>query len=684
MKKYLLGLLLTTTLTTAHAAPIFTAPSTWNLANTNSVIKSQIGQANGVAPLDKNGLMSAGVSGIVSNASAQADHSNSITRTVSSRWADTVNLNDYISAWDGSTAFQNTLSTLLATAASNAIVTLPCGTKFPFYNTKTGYAWGPTTPSGVLFIDQCGATWNNAPSWATSAIDRGLGDNNPVLTQYNGTVLLNRQNSSNTNGVGLLSSHITNWATSTTQYPGDVDADYVNGLFTIDNMKRGTDGTSIVRGSPVSLRSIVNNYSDQTWQTQAQAFKPTCNNFTWGGSCWAVSTELNDKSGHSPKAFNLQNEDDLSGNGDENPASTYDPKQSYRIMDYASSIAQGGGGWYTSASHAVGDQVVVTDSAGDGRVLIATAAGTSSTTIPVPSTTEGDTLTDGTVTWEIGAKYSVVVGAAHWINMDASSASTNSSYNFGFSTNAKFNNAVFDASHAVMNNPRAAALRMAPNQFISFNDSPNASSDSDLNKNTLMYNSTYKELVYSAAGNNVFWVTDDGMFNIANSLYASVLKTEHDVDAGGSVTASNTVTSNAGTTVGSTAIAASLQIGGSNSTSAAINMKSTASAPNAYDVQMIAQGGGAGTNGQGTLTIKAVGGVVLPASTPLNVTGTSKLTGVATFGSFAALAPLTKTNILASTSSVSGMVAYDATDKVPVIYINGSWYPMTLGAALSQ
>lgn len=271
---------------------------------------------------------------------------------------------------------------------------------------------------------------------------------------------------------GLFSPHIQDYSTSAAQYGGTIFADAPLFRPVYDMMQYGVDGKTPTQGSPVVIHAIVNNWTGTPWSVQAQGIKATCNTMVANGSCWAGSTEANNKSGHTGGSVNLMYENDQEGNGPEVAEATYDPKQSHNIMDYASAIALAPGSWAANTrfellSGGEPNKINIFDSNNQEHILIVKTAGTTASTPPVVDMTklkEFDTITDGTVVWEVGTTRENVTGVVHWINMDppkgGGDASAMNSYNFGFSTNAKFNNSVFDTSHAVMNNARSAAYRM--------------------------------------------------------------------------------------------------------------------------------------------------------------------------------------------------------------------------------
>lgn len=486
----------------------------------SSVQQTDANKPNGYVKPDGNGNITLPVSGDSSQSTVTAS-GGTVARSNSVRASDTNNLSDIISAYDGSDTFKSKVTAYYNSLGTNGIITLPCGANWPFYDTKTGYAWGPSG-KGILFVDICGNTWRGAPGWATPAYDRGFGDNNNVLANYNGDILINRFNTTSSNGNGQLSLHISDMSTSAANYGGSIFADAPQLRVTYDMMQYGLDGVTPTRGSPVAGRFIVNNWTGQNWSVQAQALKQTCNTMVQGGSCWAGSFEANNKSGHTGLAFDLIHENDQESNGPENPAATWDPKQSHRFMEYYSAIALSPPSWsanttYNLTSGGEPTLIDVVDSTGTERILRVKVAGTSGTTAPVldmSTLSENSTIVDGTVTWEVGTTRANVVGVAVYINRDPAksggNASDMNSYNFGFSTGARFNNSVIDLSHAIMNDPRAVAMRMAPDQKISLCDSSGASKDSDLNRCTLQYASYMGDLVYTVGGKQVFDFNQNG------------------------------------------------------------------------------------------------------------------------------------------------------------------------------
>lgn len=508
----------------------------------NAVQKTDIGAT--VAPLDTNKMMSAPVSGDSSAAPVVATGTTQ-SRNLATREADTRNLSNYVSAYDGSDTFKSQVMALYNSLGQNAIIPLPCGAAWPMYDTTTGLAWGPSG-KGALFVDTCGNNWRGAPSWATPAYDRGMGDNNNVIANYNGMLMVNRVNTSSSNGNGQLSLHVRDYSTSATSYGSAIFADAPLFRPVYDMMQYGVDGKTPTQGSPVVIHATVNNWTGTPWSVQAQGIKATCNIMVANGSCWAGSTEANNKSGHTGTSFNLLFENDQEGNGPEVPAATYDPKQSHNIMSYASAIALSPPSWTASTTYNVltgGEptKIDVFDSTGAERILIVKTAGVSGTTAPVVDMTklkEYDTITDGTVVWEVGTTRENVTGVVYWINHDPAKAGGNASdmnsYNFGVSTNARFNNSVFDTSHATMNNARAAAYRMGDNQRFSLCDPSTAAADTDLNKCTLTHSSAGR-LIYNVGGAAKVFFGDDGTVWSATQVSTGNVNATYDVTAGGNV-----------------------------------------------------------------------------------------------------------------------------------------------------
>lgn len=538
------GLAITTLLPSVYADGTDGTPEQVARMADSSVQQADANQPNGYVRPDSTGAVTLPVSGDSSAAPVTATGTPR-ARSLATREADAHNLSNYVSAYDGSPTFQAQVTSLYNSLGQNAIITLPCGASWPFYNTSTGLAWGPGG-KGALFVDACGNSWHGAPGWATPAFDRGFGDNNNVLSNYNGQVMISRVNTSSSNGNGQLSLHVTDYSTSAAQYGGSIYADAPLFRPVYDMMQYGTDGKTPTQGSPVVIHAIVNNWTGHPWSVQAQAIKGTCNIMQANGSCWAGSTEANNKSGHTGGSFNLLWENDQEGNGPEVPAATYDPKQSHNIMSYASAIALSPLSWTANTTYNLktgGEptKIDIFDSTGTERILVVKTAGVSGTTAPVVDMStlkEFDTITDGTVVWEVGTTRANVTGVIYWGNHDPATGTGNASdmnsYNFFASTNGKINNSVLDTSHAVMNNPRAVAIRMGENQKISLCDPSTAASDADLNKCVLGHSSAGR-IIYTVNGQAVAFIGDDGTLWSMKQVSTGNVNATYDVTASGNV-----------------------------------------------------------------------------------------------------------------------------------------------------
>lgn len=212
-----------------------------------SVQQTDVGAT--VAPLDDNKMMPVPVSGDTSSAPVTAKGT-TIARNMAARAADANNLSNYVTTYDGSDTFKSQVTALYNALGMNGIIQIPCNAPWPMYDTKTGIAWGPSG-KGALFVDTCGNNWRGAPGWTTPAYDRGFGDNNPTLVNYNGEILLNRQNTSSSNGNGLLGVHVSDYSVSAAKYGGGIDADAPMVRFVYDLHQYGLDGVTPVRGSPL-------------------------------------------------------------------------------------------------------------------------------------------------------------------------------------------------------------------------------------------------------------------------------------------------------------------------------------------------------------------------------------------------------------------------------------------------
>ncbi|WP_434604262.1 hypothetical protein [Acetobacter oryzoeni] len=452
-----------------------------------------------------------------------ADLSGRNIRSLADRASDIIDLNDYVTKWDGSEYFKAQIAAALSSVSPSSIITLPCGTKWPLYG-NDGFAWAPRLKYGVLFMDVCGASWNNPAPWNTPALDRGLGDNNPVLTQYNGTVMLSRTNLSAANSIGLLTINMINATKhSGNAWPGNVQSDAMALQVHAIQPEYSDDGKTPTHGSSVGGIFDVKNFSHDKWSVQAQGLKISCTNYV-NGSCWGVAINANDFSGRRAGPWSVINENDMSTNGPEIPEASYDPKQSAKIMMYNSAIAYHPPPWtpHKRINANAHETVLLEDMRGNKKILIATNNGVTGDNKPLFYGYEGSVLHDGTAIWQVGTTYDSVVGVVDFINNDKdNSDSSHNSYNFGWSTNASFNNAIFDASHAIMNTPRAVALRMAAEQRIDFNASPQAKSDEDLNKNTIYYSNKSKSLEYISHENTILKISDDGNVKVDGNISVS-------------------------------------------------------------------------------------------------------------------------------------------------------------------
>ena len=500
---------------------------------------SQKNAPNGVAPLDSNGLMSAGVSGSLADGIVAGAN----PRTFSERQKDIPDLNDYVSAWDGSPTFRSSLEEYFNSGHHYA-APLPCNSAMPLTD-KNGYAdIGNIT--GKMFIDLCGV--QRVGGGFYNYVDYALGNNNPTITSYAGSVFFNRYNSGDVNSVGHVFFNLTQ-ATSNpvNQWPGGSDPDMPNVIIKSRLKEYGPDGITPTTGSPLAFTAETDNYSHRSWAVQAQGEKIFCTNHRVGGSCWGYSTNINDVSGRSAQAWNLINENDSQSNGPENPAAFYNPKASYRQMDYASAIAVVPAGWAANTAYSADgddpDKIGVMDGGGVQRILIAATSGKTGATFPtIPANPiEGSTIPDGTMKWTVGTQLNTTIGVVHWINRDQEgSASSHASYNFGFSGNALMNNSMFDASHSRMG-PKAAAFRMASDQRLSVCDDPNATDDSGINRCYWTHDSVHKEWAYNIGGTPVITMTDTGAINATNTITGGVVNSVYDMHAGGNMYVGSTI-----------------------------------------------------------------------------------------------------------------------------------------------
>lgn len=93
-----------------------------------------------------------------------------------------------------------------------------------------------------------------------------------------------------------------------------------------------------------------------------------------------------------------------------------------------------------------------------------------------------------------------------------------------------------------------------------------------------------------------------------------------------------------------------------------INLHSVNSG-NAYDARIRSTGGASGNSGGGAMVLSAA---------------------TIDFDGVTQLKDMSRAQVLAIASPVEGMIVNDSDDHTPAVYENGSWYPLTLGTALSN
>lgn len=157
------GLAITTLLPSVYADGTDGTPEQVARMADSSVQQADANQPNGYVRPDSTGAVTLPVSGDSSAAPVTATGTPR-ARSLATREADAHNLSNYVSAYDGSPTFQAQVTSLYNSLGQNAIITLPCGASWPFYNTSTGLAWGPGG-KGALFVDACGNSWHGAPGW---------------------------------------------------------------------------------------------------------------------------------------------------------------------------------------------------------------------------------------------------------------------------------------------------------------------------------------------------------------------------------------------------------------------------------------------------------------------------------------------------------------------------------------
>lgn len=258
----------------------------------NAIPKSQIGVANGVAPLDDDKMMSAPVIGD-SSLSPVTTSETTTPRTLASRFADHYNLADLGAKLDNSAEDQQTIQTIYDALPDGAVIDVPR------YSRWTGTI---TTPNPNKKV-----TWNFLANIWNPYI-AAAGDND--LTLQSGNVF-------------KMSRHSQNSGVSSFMYPGTAyfwnDNPNFNGVYGGNTQQYSAfmaHGVSspVSKGNTGGLSSHIESFglnADNSYDTGIDI-----NMERWGNnSNWAFILDSTDYSGRLPQAFSQWNESDLLSNG---------------------------------------------------------------------------------------------------------------------------------------------------------------------------------------------------------------------------------------------------------------------------------------------------------------------------------------------------------------------------------
>ncbi|MBS1054999.1 hypothetical protein [Gluconobacter kondonii] len=639
MKKYLLGLLLTTTLKTAHAAPIFTEPSTWNPANTKSVIKSQIGQPNGVAPLDANGLMSAGVSGDISSAPMKIS-GHSFTTNLDTFMPALSNLKSY-TAGSGSTSDASLLDTLVSNS---------CGETF---NVPYGYILPTNSNGGAHFPDT--STCTNHYTWiynnhihTTGGTETDFRTPDDLHINYEDGMMSMAKTKLNTgtSDPQMLNLQFINQATS------------VGPVSSTDPTRQSLEAVELnmqaEAGSTGSLNGFQCDMTDNSTSGDNAnvCFSPNVFKYSSIGKDWGASIAGYDYSLTQPKSVVSYSgiENDMQTNGQDMGASLWDSTQGGRHLLWLGANTVQRPSWAASHSYAVGDVIV---DANKSWIWVVTTAGTSSTGADptgawLPAT---GSYTDGTVTFTAKIDYHGVVSKAIYVVNDH--IDTDFSYfDDVLGVNANVRDSSINLTNEILTQSDGASIRLAKTHPIDFSGAGTVASKNQL----IMVARDNVAVGYESYGTGL-------NIEIPGTVLASFQSTDKSLRTEG---------------------IASFGIGNNGSLSSA--------------TQAARAGITFGHSKYGSYQTDVIYGMNGLEFTPTNTTGViqshpvfelPKLsyadggTDTIDLDNPARLLQLNKADILALTPA-EGTIVNEGTDHVPVIYENGSWHPITISTPYSS
>ena len=418
-------------------------PKSWRGANTTGTVL-------GVAPLDGGGLMSAGVSGDVSVATATANLSGAISRSISSKWGDTKSLRDFGIKLDDS-RITDDLSDIDSLWSKNpAMVYIPTGAIWPH---NGGSALIPSGNTGNIVVQAQGEI-NLWPSYPVT--DYGIGFPVPyfgdgvssILYGANAAIAFSRVDANDIGFNANLPNVAYNYVADTTKEPGNA------GTPGMVNINIHTVAGSNKRGMQSGVNDIFDSLSlggfgdDDVQDWHHMGIYGT--DWTWSNIQevnqyvpFYFSTGVD---GNYNQATYI-NEEDFATGGPENSKSSYDPTQfnrkmfwlahGYGTMGYGTVDASGNKTahiadavtWKASTSYHRYQEIIVADQSGQPFTFYALSesydpsngspdSDTSGSSAPTWNFTTGATTTDGSLVWTCVGQFTADLGEVFGISGD--------------------------------------------------------------------------------------------------------------------------------------------------------------------------------------------------------------------------------------------------------------------------
>lgn len=326
--------------------------------------------------------------------------------------------------------------------------------------------------------------------------------------------------------------------------------------------------------------------------------------------------------------------------------------------------------WAADTSFTVGQRIRVVASDGKFHLYDVSTAGTTGTTAPVWSVSDGATVVDGSVTWTHLGQFNAGFSKAFFVDGNNYYGDGDSWFDTILTSNNNVSGAFIDASQVrfidpstsftvqtdsngnpipdghggikynYTTSPYGAVVRMAAGMNIDFSAD---GTTAGLNKRRLSYNSTDAALEYSVgSGSPMSWFDDGHISTLGYGV----------IGTGGQA-----------------------------------NLLVT----NSYSLQATTIGGNLWNHGNNdTDILGGEGGLMLgavkwndghPNTTPaIAINNNNRVV----FYNLIQLASMTDAAILDVSSPTEGQVVFSSTEHAPVVYANGKWYPISLGTALSK